>query len=93
MAYRAYRAGFPVDFAYGKVLLFSGYKRRMLASQREEVGIMGCDSTALIGFSLACTGVLWCPWALCLVLETTQLSPRPGVRYQGMLSLAYVPGG
>ena len=54
--------------AHGKVLLFAGHKRRMFVSQVEKGGIIGLDSTALIGFSQSCAGVLRCPWVLCLVL-------------------------
>ena len=54
--------------AQSKVLLFSRHQRRMLVFQGKEGGIIGLDSTALIGFSLSCAGVLWCPWALCRML-------------------------
>ena len=73
--------------------LFSGQRRRMLASQGHDPCIICIDITALIGLSPLCAAAPWCPWARCLALQTTQVFAGPGVRYQGVLCLARPPGG
>ena len=75
------------------MLLFSGSRRRMLASQGHNPCIIGLDITAMIGFSPLGVVALWCSWALWLVLQTTLVFAGPGVRYHRVLGLARSLGG
>jgi len=72
--------------------LFSGPRRRMLASQGHDPRIIGLDITAVIGFALWGVAALWFSWVLWLVLQTTTVFAGPGVRYHRVRCLARLLG-
>ena len=77
--------------SHHKMPLFSGSRRRMLASQIHDPCIIGLDIAALIGLSPLSVSAPWFPWALSLVLQTSWVFAGPGVRYHRVLYIARLP--
>jgi hypothetical protein len=75
------------------MLLFSGPRRRRLASQGHTPCMIGLDITAVRGFAPWDVVALWCSWVFWLVLQTTTVFAGPGVRYHGVLGMARCLGG
>jgi hypothetical protein len=76
-----------------KMLLCSGSRRRMLASQRHAPCLIGLDITALIGCAPWCAARPWSFWTCCLALQALQVFAGPGDRYHGVRELVCAPGG
>src|SRR6266446_11344 len=79
--------------SHHKMLLFSGSRRHMLASQRHDPCLIGLDITALIGCAPWCAARPWSFWTCCLALQALQVFAGPGDRYHGVRELACAPGG